>query len=204
MNLVGISFLISFGVGWGKIFWKPRMVKCWGAARSGTTCSSHFQAWLSPSHKQNQYPCSREEPKSTWTGGPSFWTGTCRELTPFPTWYCTFVFLEQAPPVAFSVFYFKCWSYNIQPSVLVLMLSPYLQNWWGTWKKKKKKKQEKKKKNFSNTPCTTTCKRKRRYLDLIFPGSHIFPRQCQKRAFSSLPVTDCSWVVCQCREMLFM
>lgn len=148
MNLVGISFLISFGVGWGKIFWKPRMVKCWGAARSGTTCSSHFQAWLSPSHKQNQYPCSREEPKSTWTGGPSFWTGTCRELTPFPTWYCTFVFLEQAPPVAFSVFYFKCWSYNIQPSVLVLMLSPYLQNWWGTWKKKKNKKTRKEKKEL--------------------------------------------------------
>lgn len=28
MNLVGISFLISFGGGWGKIFQKPRMVKC--------------------------------------------------------------------------------------------------------------------------------------------------------------------------------
>lgn len=28
MNLVGISFLISFGGGWGKIFQKLRMVKC--------------------------------------------------------------------------------------------------------------------------------------------------------------------------------
>lgn len=117
-NLEGINFLISFARR-EKIFWKPRMVKYWSAVRSGTTRSSSFQAWVSPSHKQQQYPKG-----STWTGGR-----ICREEDAGNellslTHYCVFIFPEQAFPVAFSGLCHKCWRNSICPLVFVLLLSP--------------------------------------------------------------------------------
>lgn len=84
-------------------------------------------------------------------------------------------------PVAFSVFYCKWRSCNMQPSVWVLMLSPYLQNWWGTWKKKRKNKKKKKKKNFSNSYAQPPAQGKEGFWISISRQSHFsktMPKAC--------------------------